>query len=243
MSNCPDGFLPMAGLVAFLQHAWADGARPEWLVKTGLPVEYDGRLESGPMLQAAILSFLGPLLVSGKLRTAGIDQERGQIVWIPMETWRVMVNATRGGSQRSSVLQMALTGEEVGTLGMIGPRRRCLPLLRLSDMCGIAGVTETPMPMSVEPLDITEPPATPKPTPMAEEPRRNPGGRQAKYDWDSFWIEVAWYAAENDLDGEHRTELQQRMEQWTGQKWRDPPDGATIRRKLAALYARATAPN
>jgi hypothetical protein len=72
--------------------------------------------------------------------------------------------------------------------------------------------------------------------------RRSIGGRPAKHDWEQFWIEVALYAAKNDLDPELRTELQRHMRKWAAKNWADPPDDPTIRRRIKRLFdARAIA--
>lgn len=71
--------------------------------------------------------------------------------------------------------------------------------------------------------------------PHPEQPRSK-GGRPPSYDWEAFWIEVVHYAAKNALDKMHRPELQQHMEKWTAEKWRNSPDQATIRNKLGPLY-------
>ena len=65
---------------------------------------------------------------------------------------------------------------------------------------------------------------------------RNTGGTPLKHDWDGFWIEVALYAEKNELDPAHRPELQRHMEDWTARTSPKPPDGATIRARLARLY-------
>jgi len=54
--------------------------------------------------------------------------------------------------------------------------------------------------------------------PVVSRDRQSRGGLPPKHDWDSFWIEVALYAAENDLDPEHRTELQRHMQKWTAER-------------------------
>jgi hypothetical protein len=83
-------------------------------------------------------------------------------------------------------------------------------------------------------------------TPETAKPERSndAGGRPPKHDWDAFWIEVAHYAAANDLEPQHRQELQRYMEDWTASKWPSPPEPATIRARLAKLYkAREAARN
>ena len=64
---------------------------------------------------------------------------------------------------------------------------------------------------------------------------KNAGGRPPLHDWDSFWIEVALYAAENDLEDQHWRDLQKHMEDWTSDQGKKPPDPATIRKKLQRL--------
>jgi hypothetical protein len=68
---------------------------------------------------------------------------------------------------------------------------------------------------------------------------RGLGGRPAKHDWNAFWQEATIYAASNGLELENRPELQKHMEEWTAARWLDSPDAATIRKKLAELYAKA----
>lgn len=66
--------------------------------------------------------------------------------------------------------------------------------------------------------------------------RQPRGGAPQKHDWEEFWIEVALYAAKNDLDPEHRTELQRHMRAWTAERWTNPPDDPTIRRRIKRLF-------
>jgi hypothetical protein len=65
------------------------------------------------------------------------------------------------------------------------------------------------------------------------------GGRPPKYDWDAFWIEIAIYAALNNLEEGHRSELQTHMMKWAAEHWADPPEDATIRGRLRKLYEAA----
>jgi len=66
--------------------------------------------------------------------------------------------------------------------------------------------------------------------------KRAAGGATPRHDWEAFWIEVALYAAKNDLNPEHRLELQRHMVDWTAHMWPEPPDPATIRARLKKLY-------
>jgi hypothetical protein len=65
---------------------------------------------------------------------------------------------------------------------------------------------------------------------------RTAGGAPPRHDWDAFWIEVALYAAKNDLDPNYRQELQAHTVAWAAETSSEPPDDATIRSKLARLF-------
>jgi hypothetical protein len=78
-----------------------------------------------------------------------------------------------------------------------------------------------------------------QPAPPEQVALRNLGGRPVKHDWSAFWQEATIYAASNGLELENRSELQTHMENWTAAQWREPPDEATIRKKLRELYAKA----
>jgi hypothetical protein len=67
---------------------------------------------------------------------------------------------------------------------------------------------------------------------------RNRGGRPARHDWNAFWQEAAVYAGLNGLEEENRLELQRHLEGWTADRWLEPPDAATIRKKLSEFYAK-----
>jgi hypothetical protein len=66
------------------------------------------------------------------------------------------------------------------------------------------------------------------------------GGRTPRHDWDAFWIEVALFMADNGRDVQDRERLQAQMVKWTAEQWESPPDPATIRAKLKALYEAAS---
>lgn len=82
---------------------------------------------------------------------------------------------------------------------------------------------------------IEDPPKTQtaNPSPVRD---RSGGGRSAKHDWELFWIEVALYAALNDLAPEHRSELQRHMQDWCARAWVEAPNEATIRSRLKRLF-------
>ncbi len=73
-------------------------------------------------------------------------------------------------------------------------------------------------------------------TPIPTNERQSRGGVAPKHDWDGFWIEVAHYAAKNDLNPEHRRDLQRHMQAWTAEHWLEPPDPATIRSRMKRLF-------
>jgi hypothetical protein len=85
-------------------------------------------------------------------------------------------------------------------------------------------------------------PATPRemateaaPSPITES-RQPRGGRPPQHDWEGFWIQVAMYAAANDLEPNDRVNLQRHMQEWTAQHWPQAPDPATIRIHLKRLF-------
>lgn len=65
---------------------------------------------------------------------------------------------------------------------------------------------------------------------------RSKGGAPQKHDWSMFWMEVAAYGAEHDLQEPDRLDLQKHMEEWTARKWLTSPDASTIRKKIVDLY-------
>jgi hypothetical protein len=71
-------------------------------------------------------------------------------------------------------------------------------------------------------------------------PAKTPGGRPVKHDWDAFWIEVALYAAKEDLQHQYRADLARHMKEWFGRQSPDPPDETTIEKKLKRLWDRVT---
>jgi hypothetical protein len=89
--------------------------------------------------------------------------------------------------------------------------------------------------ISLWPVHPSEAPADVKVEGIAE-PLRFRGGRPVRHDWDEFWIEVVSYAAEKGLFPEDRLQLQQHMQEWTAQRWEEPPDPATIRARLRRLF-------
>ena len=70
---------------------------------------------------------------------------------------------------------------------------------------------------------------------------RNRGGAPAKYDWDSFWVELVVRA---DLDGlpEVRSELQRSMMDWCAKNWPNEPSESEVRKRLTMIYALKTSP-
>jgi hypothetical protein len=71
-------------------------------------------------------------------------------------------------------------------------------------------------------------------------PKANRVGRPETHDWEDFWIEVAAWMGTNGVLASDRQRLQSDMESWTATQSANPPDRATIRKKLRKLYARGT---
>ncbi len=115
----------------------------------------------------------------------------------------------------------------------------CYPLIEARALALTFGATNPPAPPP--PLNIRDlEPRPPAPEPLAPdpEPAKGKGGRPRKHDWEAFYIEVAWWAAANDLstDGNERPELQRYMVEWC-QRWgNSAPDPRTIQDKLRDLY-------
>jgi hypothetical protein len=89
-----------------------------------------------------------------------------------------------------------------------------------------------PQPMWIKVYTGDDPPAEP-----AEDNSHHSGGRPPKFDWDLFWVEVAHYAALNDLPSEDRPALYKHMMDYCSKIWGDcTPADSTVRAKLAKLY-------
>lgn len=89
--------------------------------------------------------------------------------------------------------------------------------------------------------------AVTKPTSLHDRPisrnQKNSGGRPPKWDWDEFWIEIALWAAQNDLVPEdlRRQELKRHIMQWFANRNPDgdTPSDSDVRRRLSALFDRS----
>jgi hypothetical protein len=60
-------------------------------------------------------------------------------------------------------------------------------------------------------------------------------GRPRKYDWDSFYVEIAVLA---DLDGmpETQADLERLMADWCNENWEDQPSESMVRSKISSIY-------
>ncbi|MFC7736504.1 hypothetical protein ACFQX4_11740 [Roseomonas sp. GCM10028921] len=142
-----------------------------------------------------------------------------------------------------SLAPLVMPGEEVGTV---------VPLfagivMRAED---ILAIWPAPPDKNAQTMPSDGSEAAPQPvttTQATDEPKlaaRNTGGKPSRHDWDAFWIEVAHWAAEYTLEPAKRPELQKHMVDWaTARDPCSPMEPATIRRKLAALYAAGGASN
>ena len=73
------------------------------------------------------------------------------------------------------------------------------------------------------------------------EPRRAAGGAPPKHNWDAFWIQVSIWTEQWGFGEDDRPRLQKHLEAWTAERFCNPPDPSTIRKKLAQLYQAAQA--
>lgn len=61
-------------------------------------------------------------------------------------------------------------------------------------------------------------------------------GRKRKYDWDSFYVEVARIANLPDGLPETQADLEKTMAEWCSLKWGEEPATSMIRDKISAIY-------
>lgn len=184
------------------------------------------------------MKFLGPLLAEGALRAAACLNDSGRLVDVPPEVWRKSPRLSNPymhmGPVPESMLEAALDGAvvEVPFDGWSALPGR--PVLSLRALATALGAEKPPPPPAILPVATGE---KPLPSPAVTAPMlARGGGRNPRHDWDEFWIEVAIFMAHNGQDKQDRPRLQKQMEEWTAHNWVEPPDPATIRRRLQKLY-------
>jgi len=68
--------------------------------------------------------------------------------------------------------------------------------------------------------------------------QRNRVGRPTHYDWDKFWIEVAMYAAREDLTKDDWRKFAKHMREWCFENFSDGFDKTNINKKIKPLKQR-----
>jgi len=244
-ASVPYGFIAISDLRVAIHTLLRQKEVPPWLTGRGAGLTRDGDLADPEAFTHKIMLRVGRMLASGDLRAAGQDQKTGEVVWITPETWGI---SPFPSLPNKTNVALAMGSEFVRIVGGDRQNRLCLPMLTFDAFNQLVGRLVEKVPLSVEPVELQPPVPTIVPEAAASSPAPEPlrsssGGRQPRHDWDAFWIEVAWYTGQHDLELDHRPDLQRHMEEWATKTWLDPPDPGTIRKKIKALFARVTPPN
>jgi hypothetical protein len=247
---CPDGFCSFddISLVIVGHSGWKLRNLPvkmeliSQFIDTGM-LQWSDQHERlvDPNLQ--LMAQISQYLTTGE-HSASAILWNGSIVFVPPQSWRIMEWV---GDRNLAAIQIAFAGGEISIPRANGSFDKGRAIISFQDLGEIFGATHPPAPPMLRPTYLPEY-APPRPEPECDEVVSNSqlarprptGGRPVTRDWDAFWIEVAHYAAINDLELEHRPELQRHMQEWSARESTSPMDESSIRRKLAQLYARKT---
>lgn len=235
------GYVPFRGMLDLLRMLRCTDAA---LVNTALQSDAVSEIA-----MSQIARLLEPLLTSGALRGVGLD-DQGRLNWVPVEAWSRTVRDI-GDPRRGRMVGACLAALHTGTvevpqgrLGGLFKHHAYLPLAAFNELFGFD-------PMALD-HPVREPehmrgygPDKPVVEPAAEppSPALARGGRPVQHDWDHFWREAVRWAALNDLDPGHRTELQRHLKDWCAAHMDPVPSDKVIREKIAPLFANAAAPN
>jgi len=226
-----------------------------------------GRWEKNHLARRQVCVHLGHCLASEKVHSVGVSMTSGKLYWIPAAAWRLV---SYNGPNRSAVpvIEAVFNGDRIHVRGKFGGTISYYPLLSSRELAIAFDAVNLPAEPALRP-DGESPRATtfrPLEASSIDAPSRNPtigqvilpqpdstsqgkqelvkpqnrGGRPPAHDWEAFWIEVACWAAENDLQADDRPELRKHMLAWFAERSSTPPDASTVDRKLSALYAEVT---
>jgi hypothetical protein len=249
----PEGYLPFKFITRTIisrRDAWVLKLPPGWERYRTNDWNW---LEQDVVVQNQVLAFLGPKLAGATVRAAGFVVSDGRLFWAPPEAWSRIGSEEPDGPSVNTV-HLALGGHIIGfpVSDLLIP---CFPVISERELALAFNAGSPPSTPSREPMDLIAPypghePVTdplsvldspPAPQLAAQVPRvQNRGGKPPRHDWLLFLMEVAWWAAANDLHSHeaHREDLQRHMVEWCDREWRDDaPDDSTIRKKLQDLYA------
>ena len=226
-----------------------------------------GRWKKDQSARRQVRNHLGSCLASAKAHSVGVSTTTGELHWIPAAAWRLTSYAGPNSSS-TPVIEAVFGGSHMHVPGKFGGTILYYPLLSSRELA-LAFDAENP-PAEPEVRPIGEPPraAIIRPTEaslmnsssgtatvgqvvpsklssMTDGERelttpRNRGGRPPIHAWEAFWIEVACWAAKNDLQLDDRPELRRHMLAWFAKHSSAPPDDSSVDKKLSALYAAAT---
>lgn len=147
MANwCPAGYVPFEELVfGPIKRLWQyEGRPPNWAPTSDVPSD----------LTEAVVAFIGPRLIEGTIRAAGILTATGRMVWIPRETWRLTASDAEGGYSLASNIDLALFGGPIRIPRTDEPSLPCMPVLParyLDEWFGLDPPSPAP---AVEPDDL-----------------------------------------------------------------------------------------
>jgi len=208
----PEGYVSVGDAIARLDHAWLA----------------EGKIISPWEAAEAV----GVALASKKLRCFGIVDEKGVLIEIPNNHW-----LTSEGRQ--------IIAQPTTRIASIGGRSTydIVPIIPEIDFGKQfpEGRYPNAKPPAIWPEGYkTEGGDLPTLIEGGElasiAPSKNRGGRQEKFDWDAFWVEVVRFVDLHGLAPDDRGNCQKHMESWTATNWKEAPGKSTIRDKLLKLF-------
>lgn len=198
-----------------------------------------GRVPAAADLRAYARAITAPLAL-GETQAAGIDANTGAIVWAPHNIWRT---SSMFKTKREGAAFLALSGQSIQFGNWRADHLTAYPILTCRALAQIFGA-ETPPdepPRSVL-AGIQEVERKGREVSQAEpiEAPTNRGRKPSQNMWEPFWIEVALWAAKNDLTpaGERRLELRRHMQAWAAGPTSPRPSDTSIDRALRSLFSR-----
>lgn len=235
---CPSGYVPFADLPETIERC---SSRWETAVFRGAR-QYAMTLKGSTeeRRKNPLLLTLGPLLTDGRLRAAALLNDSGRLVEVPPAVWRRLPYRAPYadiGPHPQSMFEAALGGAGIDVPFDGWSSMRGRPVLALHALAAALGAAKPPPAPAIQPESGEQEP--PSRTVVAA-PAAARWGRPPQHDWDAIWIEVALFMADNGSDTQDRERLQTQMAKWTAERWKTPPDPATIRAKLKALYDAAS---
>ena len=237
---CPPGYIPVSEIARTVRQWFLEGRRFGYELrdlKTLGPENIRGDDDfPNPVV-------MGPEFISGRLRAAAVVVTSGQLIEIKPSEWRRQVPFA---PRQIATVSAACLGQMIWVRIGSGDKQ-CWAIVAEHDLAMRLGHTDAPPLPAEMPAEWLESDASPNLAPAAEASDiscetafQTKRGRPPSHDWEEFWIQVAIYAARDDLKLEHRRELQTHMMKWTAEHWQNAPDQATVRSRLARLFKAVT---